>query len=160
MQVAVTSVQILELGLQNLRAAIITRSIEAGQKASGQTYERITVENVSDTHGELHGPTWIAVWEDGRKPGKVPEDFAATLMEWATNKGISWASADPKMFERWARGVAWHIHKFGTRLYQSGQTLDIFKTPVADFETWLTAQLKVFYANQITNELRTAWQKS
>lgn len=156
--IAVTSQQILELGLQNLRASIIQRSIDAGQKASGRTYERITVQNVSETHGELHGPTWIAVWEDGRKPGKVPYEFAAVIMEWATFKGISWASADPVLFERWARGVAWHIHKHGTALYQSGQALDIFKTPIKEFETWLTAQMKQFYTTLIANEIRTAWQ--
>lgn len=158
MSIAVTSQQILELGLQNMRAAIIQRSIDAGQKASGRTYEKITIQNVSETYGELWGPTWIAVWEDGRKAGKVPEGFAAIIMEWATFKGISWASADPTTFERWARGVAWHIHKHGTRLYQSGQTLDIFKTPIAEFESWLVAQMKQFYTTLITNELRTAWQ--
>lgn len=158
MAVAVTSAQILELGLQNLRAAIITRSTEAGQRASGRSYERIEVRGVSETHAELWGPTWIAVWGDGRRPGKVPQDFAAIIMEWATFKGISWASADPATFERWARGVAWHIHRFGTALYQSGQTLDIFKTPVAEFEAWLVQKLKEFYTVTIANDLRTAWQ--
>lgn len=159
MSITITSQQILELGLQNLRAAIIQRSIDAGQRASGRTYERITMQNASETHGELWGPTWIAVLEDGRKAGPVPRDFAALIMEWATHKGISWASADPVTFERWARGVAWHIYKHGTRLYRSGQTLDIFKTPVAEFEAWLVAQLKQFYTTLIANEIRTAWQK-
>lgn len=141
-----------------MRAAIIQRSIDAGQKASGQTYERILVQNVTETRGELWGPTWIAVWEDGRRPGKVPREFADIIMEWATSKGISWASADPVVFERWARGVAWHIHKFGTKLYQSGQKLDIFETPIAEFEAWLVEKMKQFYTALITNELRTAWQ--
>lgn len=158
MSIGITSQQILELGLQNMRAAIIQRSMDAGQKASGRTYEQISVQNISEVHGELWGPTWIAVWEDGRRPGKVPKKFADIIMEWAANKGISWASADPVVFERWARGVAWHIYKFGTRLYQSGQTLDIFKTPIAEFELWLVAQMKQFYSTLITNELRTAWQ--
>ena len=157
--IAVTSQQILELGLRNLRAEIITRSMDAGQKASGRTYEQLEVRNVTDTHGEFWGPTWVGVLEDGRKPGKVPYAFAAVIMEWATHKGISWASADPVTFERWARGVAWHIRKNGTALFQSGQTLDVFKTPVADFERWLTEKLKEFYAAYVTNEIRTAWQK-
>lgn len=156
MSVAITSQKILELGLGNLRAAIVQRSTDAGQRASGQTYERITVEEVSETHGELHGPTWVAVLEDGRQPGRVPYDFARVIMEWASAKGLSWASADPATFERWARGVAWHIRKHGTALYSSGQTLDIFKTPVSEFETWLIDSLKDFYAAQVANQVRTA----
>ena len=142
-----------------MRAAIIQRSIDAGQKASGRTYEQLSVRNVTETHGEFWGPTWIGVWEDGRKPGKVPYEFAAVIMEWATFKGISWASADPVVFERWARGVAWHIHKYGTKLYREGAKIDIFETPVKEFETWLIAQMKAFYTTVIANEIRTAWQK-
>ncbi len=157
--IAITSQQILELGLQNMRAAIISRSIDAGQKASGRTYGHLEIRNVTDTHGEFWGPTWVAVWEDGRKPGRVPYDFAAIIMEWATNKGISFASSDPVTFERWARGVAWHIHRYGTELYRSGQKLDIFETPIAEFERWLTGKLKEFYAGYLTNDIRTACLK-
>lgn len=159
MSVAITSQQILELGLNNLRASIIQRSTDAGQRASGHTYEQITVDNVSATHGELRGPTWIGVLEDGRGPGKVPYNFAEVIMEWATYKGISFASADPVTFERWAQGVAWHIRKHGTKLYQSGQHLDIFETPVAEFEKWLIDQLRQFYTQQIVNDIKTAWAK-
>lgn len=152
--------EILQRGLDDLRAAIIQRSTDAGQKASGRSYERLQVQNVTGAHGELIGPTWIGVWEDGRKPGKVPYDFTDVIMEWATFKGISWASADPVTFERWARGVAWHIRRYGTELYRSGQTLDIFTTPVADFEKWLINQLKRYYTTRVANEIRTAWQKN
>lgn len=160
MSIAITSQQILELGLGNLRAAIIQRSTDAGQRASGETYALMSVFNVSQTHGELWGPMWIGVLEDGRKPGKVPYDFAEKIMEWATFKGISWASADPVLFERWARGVAWNIHMHGTKLYQSGQKLDIFETPVKEFEAWLIEKMKNFYAAYVTNEIRSAWQNS
>ena len=158
MSIAVTSQQILQLGLENLRASIIRRSRDAGQEASGETYASIRVEGVTETHGELWGPTWIAVLEDGRRPGKIPYEFADRIMEWAAFKGISWASADPVLFERWARGVAWNIARHGTKLYRSGQKIDIFETPVADFEKWLTAKMKEFYAAYVANEIRTAWQ--
>jgi hypothetical protein len=156
--IASTSQQILELGLKNLRASIIQRSTEAGQRASGRTYESIQAQNITATHGELVGPVWVAVLEDGRRPGPVPFNFYEIIMEWATFKGISWASADPITFERWAKGVAWNIRRFGTELYRSGQKLDIFETPIAEFERWLFEQLKVFYATEISNTLRTAWQ--
>jgi hypothetical protein len=156
----VTSQEILQSGLDTLRAAIIQRSTEAGQKSSGRSYERIRTQNVTFTHGELVGPTWIGVWEDGRKPGKVPYDFYEIIMEWATFKGISWASADPDTFERWARGVAWYIREHGTKLYRSGQKMDIFTTPVADFEAWLIGQLKTYYAARVSDEIRTAWKNN
>lgn len=157
---AITSQQILEKGLQDMRADIIARSKAAGQEASGRTYEKLEVRNVTDTHGEFWGPTWVGVLEDGRKPGRVPYDFTAIIMEWAAHKGISWASADPVTFERWARGVAWHIRRHGTALYRSGQKIDVFETPVAEFEKWLAEELRVFYAAQVASEIRTAWQKS
>ncbi len=157
---ATTSQQILELGLHNLKDAIIQRSTDAGQRASGRTYDKIATQNISATHGELWGPTWIAVLQDGRGPGPVPREFAAVIMEWATFKGISWASSDPATFERWAKGVAWSIHRRGTQLYRSGGKLDIFTTPVAEFERWLVEQLGIFYKALIANEIRTAWQKT
>lgn len=160
MSIAYTAQQILELGLHNLRADIIQRSTDAGQRASGRTYESISVQNVTHTHGELWGPTWVAVLEDGRKPGRVPEGFAHIIMEWATHKGISFASADPVTFERWARGVAWNIHKHGTALYQSGEKIDIFETPVAEFEAWLIEKMKQFYITLLADEIRTAWQNT
>lgn len=149
---------ILIAAIAHLIRQIINRSEAEGQRASGRSYAELAGKNISLTHADLVGPTWIGVWEDGRKPGKVPKDFVEIIMEWATHKGISWANADPVTFEKWANGVKWNIIKHGTKLYRSGQKLDIFETAVKDFEEFLNAELKVFYETEITNAIRTAWQ--
>lgn len=147
---------ILEIALERLRADIIARSQQQGQQASGRTYAALDVRNVAPLHGELWGPTYLPVLEDGRRPGRVPKDFAVIIMEWAEYKGI--VIPDPVEFERWAQAVAWNIRRSGTLLYRSGRKLDIFQSVVADFERYLTEQMKAYYTMTVTNTIRTAWQ--
>ena len=157
-----TPAEILREGLSRLQADIIRRSEEAGQRASGRTYSllrsEVTERGDGSTLGELFGPQYLGVLEDGRRPGKAPFDFGRIIQEWAIAKGLNFASADPKVFERWANGVAWNIRRRGTVLYREGRQLDIFATPVKEFEAFLIAEVKAYYKTFIVEQIRDAWR--
>lgn len=137
---------ILDKGLHQLRQDIVNASIAANQRATGRTYEKITVENVSLTHGELWAPSYVSVLEDGRRPGKVPYDFERILQEWAEAKGLQFSSYYM---------LAKKIREEGTSLYRSGDKPDIFEGPLENFKRWLSEQLAEYYKVEITNLIRS-----
>lgn len=139
-----TPTEALERGLHILRAEIVERSTAAGQRATGLTYERLTVEMVNPNKGNLLGPYWVTVWQWGRKPGKVPYDFEAVLQAWAEAKGLHFDSYYM---------LAKKIREEGTALYNSGDQPDIFDTPIENFERWITEQISEYYTTEITSIL-------
>lgn len=145
-----TITEILEIGLSQLREAIITRSRNEGQEASGETYSKIRVQ-VDGYHGEIWAPVYLYTLSIGRGPGKVPLDFPAILEKWATYKGITFPNRSDLM--RWANAVAWKIRREGTQLYRRHGEIDIFQTPIREFEQWLEKQLDVFYTSAIDEAL-------
>lgn len=143
--------EILNIELSRLKTDIATRSEQAGQRATGKTIASVSVENVSESGGQLLGNDYIGVLATGRKGGKVPYDFIDILKRWATAKGITFS--DERQFNTWAYFVKKKIQKEGTVLYRSGVTKDIFDTPIADFQTRLSEKIAGHYQEQITNEI-------
>ncbi len=150
-----TQEEILTAAINTLIVDIIARSEAEGQRASGATYATLKAENVSATHAELWGATYIGVLEDGRKPGNTPKGFVEIIKEWAQVKGI--AESDPEEFEKWARAVAWKIKREGTKLYREGGGKDIFITAIETLKTTLKTELEIFYKTAVVDTIRTAW---
>lgn len=146
--------------LEQLRRHIIEASRKAGQEASGETYAAIAVEAVSASGGQLTGPGYIGVLARGRRPGKVPYNFAAIIKEWAAYKGISFGSEEE--FDRWANAVAWKIRREGTTLWQDAGSMgleqDIFYTPIRNFTARISQRLAGFYQTQIVKQIDNLWQ--
>lgn len=146
--------------LEQLRRDIIEASRKAGQEASGDTYAAIAIENISTSGGQLTGPAYIGVLTRGRRPGKVPYDFAEIIKEWAGYKGISFGSEEE--FDRWANAVAWKIRRDGTSLWQDvgsmGLEQDIFYTPIRNFIARISERLAGFYQIQIVQQIDNLWQ--
>lgn len=142
--------EILQQGLTKLVDDIIAASRAAGQEASGETYRRITTQ-VSGNSGAVYAPSYLYTLAIGRGPGKVPRNFAQIIMDWAQHKGIQFS--DRKQFLRWANAVAWKIRREGTQLYRRHGEIDIFQTPIREFEQWLEKQLDVFYTSAIDEAL-------
>ena len=141
---------ILRSELEHLKADIIRRHEEAGQVASGRTRASFEVR-VSDSNGQLLGNSYVGVLERGRRAGKVPYDFKDILLRWAEAKGIFFANnTDAK---RWAWFVTQKIRQEGTTLYRSGQTVDVFTTPITDFTERLSKQLTAEYRSEIINSI-------
>lgn len=151
--------QIIEEELLLLRADIIAASEARGQRASGETYAQIVVEDVSETGGKLAGPEYVGVLARGRKPGRVPRDFARIIKEWAGYKGISFGSEAE--FNRWANAVAWKIRREGTALWrdagQFGESDDVFNAPIEAFTNRLRDRIGSFYMTEISNAI-DIWQ--
>lgn len=143
--------EILTTELEKLKRDIIVNHERAGQVASGRTRDSLSVENVSASGGELQGASYLGVLERGRKGGKVPYNFIEILKKWAAHKGISFSNE--KDFNRWAYFVQKKIKEEGTKLFRSGQTLDIFDTPIKDFTKRLGEQVGTMYQTQIANEI-------
>lgn len=142
--------QILTEELNTLSNDISRRIETSGAAASGATQKSLEVE-VNGVFGVLKGASHIGVLKGGRKPGKVPRDFIDILKRWAQAKGLSFQ--DEKQFDLWANAVKWKIIREGTKLYQSGQTQDIFDTPIEDFEKRLTERIGNYYEVEIKNEI-------
>ena len=141
---------ILSKELEQLKSDIIRRHEEAGQVASGRTRASFEVR-VSDSNGQLLGNSYVGVLERGRRAGKVPYDFKDILLRWAEAKGIFFANnTDAK---RWAWFVTQKIRQEGTTLYRSGQTVDVFTTPITDFTERLSKQLTAEYRSEIINSI-------
>jgi hypothetical protein len=141
---------ILSKELEQLKADIIRRHEEAGQVASGRTRASFEVK-VSDSNGQLLGNSYAGVLERGRRGGKVPYDFKDILLRWAEAKGIYFANNTDA--RRWAWFVTQKIRREGTALYRSGQTVDIFTTPIDEMTERLAKKLAGLYTNEITNTI-------
>lgn len=141
---------ILSKELEQLKSDIIRRHEEAGQVASGRTRAAFEVK-VSDSNGQLLGNSYAGVLERGRRGGKVLYDFKDILLRWAEAKGIYFANNTEA--KRWAWFVTQKIRREGTALYRSGQTVDIFTTPIADFTERLSKQLAAGYRSEIINSI-------
>lgn len=135
--------EIVREELDKLREDIIETSQSLGQKASGHTYEEILVEQVSSTGGQVTGPGYVEVLARGRRPGRVPYDFAAIIKEWAAYKGISFTSEEE--FDRWANAVVWSIRSKGSELWREdgsqGEQTDVFSAPISRFEERIVRRL-------------------
>lgn len=152
--------QILREELEVLRGEIVETSRRAGQQASGDTYRAIAAEGVDSSGGQLVGPAYVGVLARGRRPGKVPYDFARIIKEWAGYKGITFPSEEE--FDRWAEAVAWKIRREGTGLWRdagnAGLEQDIFHTPIRNFLDRLSARVAAFYRTEIVKQIDNLWQ--
>lgn len=152
--------EIIREELERLQEEVIEASQKAGQEASGRTYAQIAVESVTASGGVLSGPGYIGVLTRGRRPGKVPYDFARIIKEWAVYKGISFSSEEE--FDRWANAVAWKIRREGTSLWQdagsTGLEQDIFYTPIQHFIARLSDRLAALYQTEIVKQIDNLWQ--
>ena len=149
--------EILKQGLTKLVDDIIEASRAAGQEASGETYRHITPE-VSVMSGGVYAPSYLYTLAIGRGPGKAPRDFAQIIMDWAQHKGIQFT--DRKAFLRWANAVAWKIRREGNKLYRNHGNIDIFETPIGEFEEWLDKQLEVFYTSAIDEAIVPEYRRT
>ena len=142
--------QILTEGLTQLREDIIQSSKDAGQEASGRTYENITQE-VRDNAGAVYAPSYFHVLLRGRGAGKIPANMVDLIKDWATNKGITFS--DEKQFLRFCRAVAFTIKREGSELYRNHMYVDIIDTPVRKFEEQLDARITGLFDAEITKTL-------
>lgn len=153
---------ILSEELETLRVDVIDRHEKAkdskgnSQVATGNTRDSFGWRLTGDYSGVFEGASYAGVLQTGRKGGKVPYDFKDILKRWAEAKGITFnTDAD---FNRFAYFVAQKIRKEGTNLYSSGNTIDIFDTPIRDFEIRLQNRLSVFYTAEIQNLIFEEWK--
>lgn len=120
---------ILQEELDNLLKEIIRQHEAAGQVASKKTRDSFKVE-VSENYGKLLGASYAGVLEKGRKPGKVPNDFADILLRWLYAKGI--APSDAEQAEVMANAIKWKIIEEGTSLYAGKETRKVYFTVLVD----------------------------
>lgn len=135
--------QILLEELQTMIADIIRLSEQAGQRASGRTYERIVAEVQSDGPnnllGAVYAPSYFYTLLRGRGPGKIPADLPDIIMEWAQYKGISFAT--PEEMIRFARATAYKIKREGSGLFRNHEYVDLLEEPIRAFEERLEARV-------------------
>ena len=136
--------------LEILEEDIITRHEEAGQVASGKTRASFLIQSNFNS-GQLSGASYVGVLKNGRRPGGVPTNFIDIIKNWAQAKGISFS--DEKQFNLWANAVKWKIIREGTKLYRSGQTQDIFDTPIEQFNQRFSNRIIDYYQQQLVNDI-------
>lgn len=142
---------ILTHELATLEKEITSRHQQAGQVASGKTRASFAHFIKGGYTGILEGAIYSGVLERGRRPGKVPFKFTDIIKRWAIAKGITFSTKSD--FNRWAYFVAQKIKNEGTRLYRSGQTEDIFSTPIDEFSDRLLKKVSTYFEAEIENEI-------
>lgn len=121
---------IIGVSMLSLKDKIIENSINAGQKASGNTYNsmRVVKENLSTAL--LARPYFMGL-ETGIKPGGgISRDYITDLQKWCENKNVL-------LGEKNSLRAAWKIAKTkqakGSLLYRQGGRKDIVTNEVNKF---------------------------
>lgn len=142
---------LLRQGLEQFVSWVIQASKEAGQEASGKTYQNITIDvyrNGGQTIGEVWAPNYFYTLIRGRGPGKTPANFTQIIMEWARYKNIVFQSESD--LKRFAYFTMKKMREEGSELYRNHLYVDILDTPADRFEEWLDEQLNVLLEAEIT----------
>ena len=147
-----TTKQIIEEELNQLKVDIVNRHVKAGQRATGATINSLDVRNVTDISGELWGADYIGVLEKGRKAGKVPYNFKDILIKWARAKGIKFGSQ--RELDKFAYFLSKKIEREGTERY--GKNVDIFTTPIKEMTKRLSKRIAIAYATEIKQSIYEA----
>ena len=164
---------VLDVGtLQSEVAAImeglrneISQAIETtGTRASGRTQASmvVTVEaTAGGVHATLTGRRAFQTLERGRRPGKVPQNFRAIIMQWIIDKGIAITPIPYKRpsggkytpIERGLRQMAFFIarkiRREGTSLYRRGGRADIYSPAIERATKRLDERLKFWFDSNI-----------
>lgn len=146
---------ILSKELEVLQQDIIKRHEESGQVATGKTRAAFSNRLTSSNVGVLEGAMYAGALERGRGPssgkGSGNSNFIQNLKEWIVARGLTYK--DEADLERLAKFLKWYINKNGTKLFRSGQTKDIFTTPISDFTERLTTKISSAFEKTIENEI-------
>jgi len=101
----------------------------ADQVATGETIGSLK-STATDTRLTVTGAPWIMALETGRRPRQSTQDsgLASKLEKWIVAKGIPIR----RTLEQDAKGLAWFINKYGTKLFREGGRQDIVSPAVSD----------------------------
>lgn len=114
----------IETFLNDWKNQIVKNYIASGQKTTGKTLDSLTVD-MNETGGGLTAWKYFTISETGRKPGKVPYNFAEIIMKWAAVKGLS-------VNRSFGYLLAQKIRKEGTLLYRQGGRKDIYSNVLTE----------------------------
>ena len=137
--------------MEELKAEIIQRHIDEGQKTTGKTMDSFKIVEVTPFHMQLVGNSYAYILQYGRGAGGIPADFRGIIYRWSEAKGIQFETEKERA--RFAYFVAKKIQKEGTKLYRSGQELDIFKTAIDTFTENLKEELKENFKTQVLDTI-------
>lgn len=155
---------IIQEELSRLMRKVIDNHVNAGQMASGKTAKSLRVE-VSGEEGVLYGKKFFGVLETGRKPGKIPSNFAAIIRAWMKAKGLK---AKPMPYKTngkhkytpqergdmsMAAAIATSIAKRGTRQYRIGARSDIYSREIEEVKKRIAARMGEF-VSQLTQSIK------
>lgn len=111
-----------------IREAIASK----GLRASGRTQDSLRVY-VDGNKVVLEGRAFFAALQNGSSEwsGKTGirctySEFKEIIRQWATDKGLNFGQA--KEFDRAVGAIAMSIIRNGTKLYRTGQRLDVYDT--------------------------------
>jgi len=147
--------KILNEEFASLEYEIKQRHIQAGQNVTGHTLSLYSY-TVNGFHGYLEGAAYVGTLERGRGPAKGGNsnntDFLDNLKQWIVSRGLDYGDS-PEGLERLAKFLKWYINKNGNKLFRSGQTEDIFSTPINDFIERVSTRLSDLYLLDIDNKI-------
>lgn len=113
--------------VEKARQNIISRHLQAGQKASGRTMQSLRTEvthDVQSIHATLWGRQFFQGLETGRAGGRVPQGFYQMIKQWSIDKGIRFQRESER--NTFAYFVSRKIAREGTQLYRKGGRNDIY----------------------------------
>lgn len=137
--------------MEELKVDIIQRHIDEGQRTTGKTMDSFKIVEVTPFHMQLVGNSYAYTLQYGRSPGVASADFREIIYRWSEAKGIQFETEEER--GRFAYFVAKKIQKEGTKLYRSGNELDIFKTAIDTFTENLKEELKENFKTQVLDTI-------
>jgi hypothetical protein len=152
--------------LEDLKKRIANNITANKQNASGRTIASLRVEE-NDDGARLMGRSPFGTLETGRKPGKVPGNFNAIILQWMKDKGIKGAPIPylRQPSQQWqpkytpqqrgdfslAGAIAHKIKTEGTKLYRDNGDNSVYSNEIPATIESIRKQLAGIYKQEIQN---------
>lgn len=156
---------IIQEELSRLMRKVIDNHVNAGQMASGRTAKSLRVEVVGD-EGRLVGKSFFGVLETGRRPGRVPRNFASIIRKWMDDKRIQaepipyktdrphkYNSAQERGNWMMAHAIAHTIARRGTLQFRLGAMDDIYSKEIVETKKRVAERMGEF-VSMITKNIK------
>ena len=143
--------EILNESLKDMERGIVSRMQQQGRMATGKTAASLS-HTATETEGTLSGSAAFLTMERGRRPGKVPSNFAAIIREWIVAKGVSVSSNgknEEQAITSASYAIARYIQNNGTKLYRTGGFNDIYSTVIKNGTDEMFCKLTIDISSEI-----------
>lgn len=135
------------------------KHLEAGQKASGNTYDSFKFEVKQDDEAftlNITGADTVQWLESGRGRGGIPRNWTEIMTKWISDKGISGQFKSEQEKKSFIYLVGRKISQEGNLQYRTGKTFSGQSNPISSaFHEQELEKLKVRLLSALTKTIKS-----